>query len=98
VDLLPLARDPQNVKLPDRYLFWDLYGDIAALHGNWKLVGQISNHRGRFDKAAREAEGAKFALYNLEKDPRKRPMYRSSTRYLPRSQDAPFAMAAPVAN
>jgi len=68
VDLLPLVRDPTHVKLPDRYLFWDLYGDIAALHGKWKMVGQISNHHGKFDKAADEAERAKFELHDLETD------------------------------
>lgn len=68
VNLLPLLRAPTQVKLPDRYLFWDLYGDIAALHGKWKMVGKISNHHGKFDKAVSEAEGAKFALYNLEED------------------------------
>jgi len=65
---LALLRAPTQVKLPDRYLFWDLYGDVAALHGKWKMVGQISNHHGKFDKAVREAEGAKFALYNLDED------------------------------
>jgi arylsulfatase A-like enzyme len=68
VNLLPLLRAPTQMKLPDRYLFWDLYGDVAALHGKWKMVGQISNHHGKFDKAVREAEGAKFALYNLDED------------------------------
>ena len=68
VNLLPLLRAPTQVKLPDRYLFWDLYGDVAALHGKWKMVGQISNHHGKFANAVREAEGAKFALYNLEAD------------------------------
>jgi len=54
--------------LPDRYLYWDLYGDVAALHGKWKMVGQISNHHGKFDKAADEVEHAKFELYDLEAD------------------------------
>ena len=66
--LLPLLRSGGQAKLPDRYLFWDLYGDIAALHGPWKMVGQISNHHGKFDKAVRETESAKFALYNLDED------------------------------
>jgi arylsulfatase A-like enzyme len=68
INLLPLLRDPNHTKLPDRYLFWDLYGDVAALHGKWKMVGQISNHHGKFDKAAEEAATAKFELYNLEDD------------------------------
>ena len=68
VDLLPLLRNPASGKLPDRYLFWDLYGDVAALHGKWKMVGQISNHHGKFDKAADEAERTKFELYDLDAD------------------------------
>jgi arylsulfatase A-like enzyme len=68
VNLLPLLRDPIHDKLPDRYLFWDLYGDVAALHGKWKLVGQISNHHGKFDKAVDEAERTKFELYDLDAD------------------------------
>jgi arylsulfatase A len=68
VNLLPLLRDPKHGKLPDRYLYWDLYGDVAALHGKWKMVGQISNHHGKFDKAADEVEHAKFELYDLEAD------------------------------
>jgi hypothetical protein len=41
---------------------------MAALHGKWKIVGQISNHHGKFGKAAEEAEQAKFELYNLADD------------------------------
>ncbi|MSU51484.1 MAG: hypothetical protein EXS37_20750 [Opitutus sp.] len=68
VNLVPLLRAPAATKLPDRYLFWDLYGDVAALHGPWKMVGQISNHHGKFANAVREAEAAKFALFNLDDD------------------------------
>jgi arylsulfatase A-like enzyme len=68
VSLLPHARSKGETALPDRYLFWDLYGDCGALHGKWKLVGQIGNHHGRFAQAAKEAEKTKFQLYDLEKD------------------------------
>jgi arylsulfatase A-like enzyme len=67
--LLAHAKSSGQVPLPDRYLFWDLYGDCGALHGPWKLVGEISNHRGRFNEAATEAEKTKFELYNLKSDP-----------------------------
>ncbi len=40
----------------------------GALHGGWKLVGEIGNHHGRFDRAASDAEKAKFELYNLRDD------------------------------
>jgi arylsulfatase A-like enzyme len=68
VSLLPHAKSAGKVPLPDRYLFWDLYGDCGALHGPWKLVGEISNHHGHFDRAAKEAEAKKFELYNLGRD------------------------------
>jgi arylsulfatase A-like enzyme len=68
INLLPHLRSGGTTALPDRYLFWDLYGDIAALHGPWKMVGQISNHHGKFDLAVQEASQAKFALYNLDED------------------------------
>jgi arylsulfatase A-like enzyme len=68
VSLLPHLRSGGRDPLPDRHLFWDLYGDVAALHGPWKLVGQIPNHRGRFDQAVRDAEHALFELYNLDDD------------------------------
>ena len=48
--------------LPDRSLFWDLWGKLAAFHGGWKLVGQIDNHRGRFAAAVPQIEAAQFAL------------------------------------
>ena len=32
------------------------------------MVGQISNHHGKFANAVHEAEGTKFALYNLDED------------------------------
>lgn len=55
--------------LAERYLFWDLYGSVGALHGPWKMVGEISNHHGRFEKAVADAQAARFELYNLESDP-----------------------------
>jgi len=68
VSLLPHLRSGGKTALPDRYLFWDLYGQVGALHGKWKMVGEISNHHGKFDEAVREAEQKRFALYNLAED------------------------------
>jgi arylsulfatase A-like enzyme len=68
VSLLPHARSRGTTNLPDRYQFWDLYGQCGALHGSWKLVGEIDNHRGRFDQAARDAEKKVFELYDLAAD------------------------------
>jgi arylsulfatase A-like enzyme len=69
VSLLPHVRSGGRTSLPDRYLFWDLYGQVGGLHGPWKLVGEISNHRGRFEQAVSEAASTRFALYHLSEDP-----------------------------
>ncbi len=66
--LLPHARSGGWHGLPDRYLFWDLWGKLAAYHGGWKLVGQIGNHRGRFAEALPQLEAAQFELYYLPDD------------------------------
>ena len=68
VSLLPHLRSGARVELPDRYLFWDLYGQCGGAHGPWKLVGEIANHHGHFGPAADEAEKTQFALYNLDRD------------------------------
>jgi arylsulfatase A-like enzyme len=68
VSLLPHVRSRAATPLPERYQFWDLYGQCGALHGRWKLVGQIDNHHGRFDLAARQAEAKTFELYDLDAD------------------------------
>ncbi len=54
--------------LTDRYLFWDLYGASAAIHGPWKIVAHLGNHNGKFDKAAVSAKAAQFELFNLDSD------------------------------
>jgi arylsulfatase A-like enzyme len=68
VSLLAHLRSGGKAELPDRYLFWDLYGQVGVLHGQWKMVGEIPNHHGRFDQAVRNAQGAKFELYDLKED------------------------------
>jgi arylsulfatase A-like enzyme len=70
--LLPHLRSGGRTALADRYLFWDLYGQQAALHGEWKLVGELPNHRGDFRQAATDAAAAGFQLFNLEQDPGER--------------------------
>ncbi|MDO8539885.1 MAG: sulfatase-like hydrolase/transferase [Opitutaceae bacterium] len=68
VSLLPHAKSKAQSPLPERYLFWDLYGDVGAVHGKWKLVGDIGNHSGDFARAVAETEKAQFELYNLDED------------------------------
>lgn len=67
--LLPLVRGAEGAAWPDRYLFWELYGKQATLHGTWKLVGERPNHHGNFLQAARDAEQARYQLYQLADDP-----------------------------
>lgn len=67
--LLSHLRSGTKIGLRDRYLFWDLYGKQAALHGAWKLIGELPNHRGDFRRAVADAAKADFKLYNLKTDP-----------------------------
>ena len=68
IDLLEHMRSGGRTALIERYLFWDLYGKMAALHGDWKLVGTIENHHGKWDRALEQIEQAQFALYHLASD------------------------------
>jgi arylsulfatase A-like enzyme len=69
VSLLPHLKSGGTSPLPDRALFWDLYGKQAALHGAWKIVAEMPNHHGKFDGAIAAAEAQQFELYNLADDP-----------------------------
>ncbi len=68
VSLLGHLRSGASEPLPERYHFWDLYGDLGAYHAGWKLVGAIENHRGRFAEALPHIEAAEFQLYYLPGD------------------------------
>jgi arylsulfatase A-like enzyme len=68
VSLLPHLKSGGAVPLPDRHLFWDLYGKMAAVHGRWKIVGEIGNHHGKFAAAVPAIQAAQFELYDLETD------------------------------
>jgi arylsulfatase A-like enzyme len=68
VSLLAHATSGGADPLPDRWLFWDLWGKLAAYRQGWKLVGQIENHRGRFAEALPQIEAAQFELYYLPDD------------------------------
>lgn len=68
LSLLSHLKSGGAVGLPDRYLFWDLYGKMAAVHGDWKIVGTIDNHHGKWAQALPQIEQAKFELYNLAAD------------------------------
>jgi arylsulfatase A-like enzyme len=67
--LVSHARSGGSVGLPERYLFWDLYGKMAAVHGDWKIVGTIANHHGKWEAARGEIERTEFELFDLGKDP-----------------------------
>jgi arylsulfatase A-like enzyme len=68
VSLLPHLKSGGQSPLPDRYLFWDLYGKMAALHGDWKIVATGDNHHGKWDQAIQQIEQTTFELYNLKND------------------------------
>jgi arylsulfatase A-like enzyme len=67
VSLLPHLTSGGNVPLPDRYLFWDLFGKMAVVHGRWKFVGEIPNHHGKYAAVPR-IQQAQFELYDLAAD------------------------------
>ncbi len=66
--LIPHIQSGAGKPLSDRYFFWDLYGKMAALHGDWKIVTEIDNHHGKFAQALPVIEAAQFELYNLRDD------------------------------
>ena len=68
ISLLDHLKSGAKVFIPDRYLFWDLFGKQGALKGPWKIVADTGNHNGDFLKAARNADSADFTLVNLEHD------------------------------
>jgi arylsulfatase A-like enzyme len=68
VNLFPHLRSGGSSQIPNRHLFWDLYGKMAAVHGDWKIVGTIDNHHGKWDRALAQIEQTKFELYNLKSD------------------------------
>lgn len=68
VSLLQHLRSGGKEPLPDRYLFWDLFGKMAAVHGRWKLVGEIPNHHGKFAAAVPRIRQTQFELYDLATD------------------------------
>ena len=68
ISLLPHLKSGGREPLADRYLFWDLFGKLAAVHGDWKIVATIDNHHGKFDQALEKIAAAKFELYNLSQD------------------------------
>lgn len=68
ISLLDLIKSGGKTELPDRYLFWDLFGKQGAIKGPWKIVGDTGNHNGKFDKAAATASAATYELFNLDND------------------------------
>jgi arylsulfatase A-like enzyme len=58
------GKDP----LPERTVFWELAGKVAARKGKWKLVGQVETTRGNWRQIVTELKDADLELYDLEKD------------------------------
>jgi len=54
--------------MPERTVFWELTGKIAARKGKWKLVGNVEATRGKWQQMVSELQNANLELYNLETD------------------------------
>ena len=54
--------------LPERTVFWELVGKVAARKGKWKLGGEIENQRGKSDMTAAELKKTDLELYDLARD------------------------------
>ncbi|HUV66222.1 MAG TPA: sulfatase-like hydrolase/transferase [Sedimentisphaerales bacterium] len=57
-----------KIPLPERTIFWELTGKVAARRGKWKIVGSIENPRGRWERIADELSDTDLELYDLESD------------------------------
>ncbi len=68
VSLLPHLKSGGKAALPDRVLFFDLWGKQAAIHGPWKIVADTGNHHGKFEQAVASAKSADYMLVNLDND------------------------------
>ena len=68
ISLLDHLKSGGKSTLPDRMLFFDLWGKQAAIEGPWKIVGDSGNHNGNFDKAVASAKDFDYMLVNLEDD------------------------------
>ena len=54
--------------LPERTIFWELTGKVAARRGRWKIVGSVENPRARWDELADELSDTDLELYDLQND------------------------------
>lgn len=68
ISLLDHLQSGGESALPDRTLFFDLWGKQAAIQGPWKIVADTGNHNGKFDKAVSAAKAADYMLVNLDND------------------------------
>ena len=68
VSLLKHILSEGKEPLPERTIFWELTGKVAARKGKWKLVGTIESTRGRWEQTVAELKRADLELYDLEKD------------------------------
>ena len=68
ISLLQYILSKGKKPIPERTIFWELTGKVAARKGKWKLVGQIENTRGNWDQIASELKNTDLELYNIEED------------------------------
>lgn len=68
VNLLPHLASGGRLPIAERTLFWDLYGKMAAVRGEWKIVASGANHHGKWEQASEQVAQTEFELYNLAED------------------------------
>ena len=69
LSLLAYMRSGGKMKMPDRFLFWELTGKFAIRQGQWKLVGETAAKRANYDAMAAEIGVGTYELYDLRTDP-----------------------------
>ena len=72
VSLLPHLLSGGRVPIGDRYLYWEQFGSVAALRGQWKLVGQVPDHNGVFPQVSPALSQATYQLFDIWADPGER--------------------------
>jgi len=68
VSLLPHIRSGARSRLPERTIFFELTGRVAARRGRYKLVGEVQSSRAEWNKTAAELRNKDLELYDLSAD------------------------------
>ena len=68
VSLLRHILSAGKVRLPERTVFWELTGQVAARRGKWKIVGSVENPRARWHELADVLSNTDLELYDIDSD------------------------------